>query len=116
MSLNRRQFLWASSAGVAALAMPNAGLGASVPRAKFKLGLGTYTFRLLDINGLIGHCKELNLRTIELSHPQYMLPQATLEEFRSVREPLTSGGVNLMSWFSANPSTRSSTHPLLQAC
>ncbi len=85
-----------------------------MPRAKFKLGLGTYTFRLLDINGLIGHCKELNLRTIELSHPQYMLPQAKLEEFRSVREQLTSGGVNLMSWFCGHLSKRSEIDALVE--
>jgi sugar phosphate isomerase/epimerase len=90
-----------SSAGVAALAIRGVapGFAESLPQAQFKLGLGTYTFRLLDIKGLIDHCKDLGLTTIELSHPQYMLPQAKLEEFPFVREQLTSGGVNLTSWF-----------------
>lgn len=101
MSLNRRQFIRTFSAGAAAVAVSEvvSGLAESEPRARFKLGLGTYTFRLLDIKGLINRCKELNLTTIELSHPQYMLPQAKLEEFPSVREQLSSGGVNLTSWF-----------------
>src|SRR5215467_10663236 len=99
--MDRRQFLESASAGIAALALTGAipALPESEPRARFKLGLGTYTFRLLDIKALIGRCKELNLTTIELSHPQYMLPQAKLEEFPLVRQQLTSGGVNLTSWF-----------------
>jgi len=41
----------------------------------------------------------MNLDFIELSHPQYMLPQAKLDEFRSVGAKLRSGGLNVMSWF-----------------
>lgn len=101
MVSNRRQFIQTSSATVAGLAIAGRafGLPESKPRARFKLGLGTYTFRLLNINGLIDRCKELDLRAIELSHPQYMLPQAKLDEFSSVREQLSSSGVNLTSWF-----------------
>jgi sugar phosphate isomerase/epimerase len=101
MSLNRRQFLRTAFANSAALVMNHSilGLAKTPPRAKFRLGLGTYTFRLLDINGLVGRCRELNLNAIELSHPQYMLPQAKLETFVSVRETLTSGAVDLVSWF-----------------
>jgi hypothetical protein len=79
MAFNRRQFLWAASAGAAGLALPSAGFAQPTrPRAKFKLGLGTYTFRALDLDHLIARCKEMNLDFIELSHPQYMLPQAKL--------------------------------------
>lgn len=42
---------------------------------------------------------KVSLNSIELSHPQYMLPQAKLAEFRSVSGQLKSGGLNLMSWF-----------------
>jgi L-ribulose-5-phosphate 3-epimerase len=41
----------------------------------------------------------MNVNFIELSHPQYMLPQAILDEFRSVSGQLKSGGLDLMSWF-----------------
>jgi hypothetical protein len=100
MAFNRRQFLWAASAGAAGLALPSAGFAQPTrPRANFRLGLSTYTFRVLDIDHLIGRCKEMNLDFIELSHPQYMLPQAKLDEFRLVSGQLKSGGVDLMSWF-----------------
>jgi hypothetical protein len=100
MAFNRRQFLWAASAGATGLALPSAGFAQPTrPRANFRLGLSTYTFRVLDIDHLIGRCEEMNLDFIELSHPQYMLPQAKLDEFRSVSGQLKSGGVDLMSWF-----------------
>src|SRR5882757_6854572 len=100
MAFNRRQFLLAASAGAAGLALPSAGFAQPTrPRAKFKLGLGTYTFRALDVDHLVARCKEMNLDFIELSHPQYMLPQAKLDEFRSVSAQLKSGGLDLMSWF-----------------
>jgi sugar phosphate isomerase/epimerase len=100
MAFNRRQFLWAASTGAAGLALPSAGFAQPTrPRAKFKLGLGTYTFRALDLDHLVARCKEMNLHFIELSHPQYMLPQAKLDEFRSVSAQLKAGGLDLMSWF-----------------
>lgn len=116
MAFNRRQFIRVSTAGAAGLAMSKVfvGLAESTPRAQFKLGLGTYTFRLLDIKDLIGRCKELDLTTIELSHPQYMLPQAKLEEFSSVREQLTSGGVNLISWFCGHLSKQAEIEALVE--
>ncbi len=83
-----------------ALALDGIGLlAATKPRAKFTLGLGTYTFRSLDVAGLIERCHQLSLRTIELSHPQYMLPQAKLDTFSLAREKLRAGGVNLVSWY-----------------
>ena len=116
MFVNRRHFLRASSASAAALAMEGviSGFTESRPRARFRLGLGTYTFRLLDISGLIGRCRELNLQAIELSHLQYMLPQAKLEVFPSVREELTSRGVDLVSWFCGHLSKRTEIEALVE--
>jgi inosose dehydratase len=97
--LDRRQFI--RSVCVAAANAPAVKrVGAETkPRAAFILGLGTYTFRNQDIDGLIERCKALDLRTIELSHPQFMLPQADLNTFRATRQKLKSGGVDLRSWF-----------------
>ena len=115
MSMTRRHFLQSYSASAAALAMGVVSeLAEERPRAKFKLGLGTYTFRLLDIAGLISRCQELNLHAVELSHPQYMLPQAKLEAFPSAREQLTSGGVELASWFCGHLSKRPEIDALVE--
>ena len=116
MSWSRRQFIRLSSAGVATLTMNGVAARASeaAPRARFRLGLGTYTFRRLDIASLVKRCKELNLSAIELSHVQYMLPQATLETFSSVREQLSSGGVDLVSWFCGHLSKRTEIEGLVE--
>ncbi len=116
MSLNRRSFLGAASASAAMLAMNGIvpELAEEAPRARFRLGIGTYTFRLLDIGSLIGRCKELNVYAIELSHPQYMLPQAKLEGFSSVRVQLTSGGVDLVSWFCGHLSKKTEIDALVE--
>jgi inosose dehydratase len=100
MQLNRRQFMGAISAGASAAAvLPSNLRAADKPPAAFTLGLGTYTFRNQDVAGLIERCRDLNLRTIELSHPQFMLPQADLSTFSTVRQQLVAGGVDLRSWF-----------------
>ena len=98
-SWNRRQFVRVFCAGNSALALKG--------RAQFTLGLGTYTFRSLDIGGLIQRCRQVGLRTIELSHPQYMLPQAKLETFSAAREKLRLGGIDLVSWYCGHLSKRS---------
>ena len=98
-SWNRRRFVRLFCAGKLALALKG--------RAQFTLGLGTYTFRSLDIGRLIKRCRELGLRTIELSHPQYMLPEAKLETFSAAREKLRTGGIDLVSWYCGHLSKRS---------
>jgi sugar phosphate isomerase/epimerase len=99
-TLDRRQFIRSVCVGAATGAPAVKRLGAETkPRAAFTLGLGTYTFRNQDIDGLIERCGSLNLRTIELSHPQFMLPQADLNTFAATRQMLKTGGVDLRSWF-----------------
>lgn len=98
--VNRRQFIRSVCVAAATGTPAVKRLGAATkPRAAFTLGLGTYTFRNLDIDGLIERCRALDLRTIELSHPQFMLPQADLNTFAATRRKLDSGGVELRSWF-----------------
>jgi len=112
----RRQFIRVASAGAAALALDGIklGLAGTRPRAKFKLGLGTYTFRSLDIGELIERCHQLGLRAIELSHPQYMLPQAKVDTFSAVRQKLSKGEVELASWYCGHLSKRSEIEPLVE--
>src|SRR5215475_10603389 len=105
-SWNRRRLLRLFSAGNIALTLAG--------RAQFTLGLGTYTFRSLDIEGLIGRCRQLGLPSIELSHPQYMLPQAKLETFSPAREKLRAGGIDLVSWYCGHLSKRSEIEPLAE--
>src|SRR5205823_6298298 len=78
MHLNRRRFIGAISAGASAAVSASHLRASDKPAAAFTLGLGTYTFRNQDMAGLIERCRDLNPRTIELSHPQFMLPQADL--------------------------------------
>ena len=99
MHLNRRRFIGAISAGASAAVSASHLRASDKPAAAFTLGLGTYTFRNQDMAGLIERCRDLNLRTIELSHPQFMLPQADLSTFATVRQELLAGGVDLRSWF-----------------
>jgi sugar phosphate isomerase/epimerase len=98
--LNRRQFIGSVCVATATGTPRLTYVGAETkPRAAFTLGLGTYTFRNQDIDGLIERCRALDLRTIELSHPQFMLPQADLKTFAGTQSKLSSGGIDLRSWF-----------------
>ncbi len=94
MTIDRRRFLCLSS-----LALMSGARAAGRPRAKFRLGIGTYTFRTLDVDGLVARCGELDVRAIELSHPQFMLPQVKLEAIPALKEKLQDGGVELLSYY-----------------
>jgi hypothetical protein len=85
-TLDRRQFIHSFCVAAAADMLTGKRLVAETkPRAAFTLGLGTYTFRNQDIDGLVERCRALHLNTIELSHPQFMLPQADLSTFAATR-------------------------------
>jgi inosose dehydratase len=99
-TLDRRQFVHSFCIAAAIDILTGKRLVAETkPTATFTLGLGTYTFRNLDIDGLMERCRALKLNAIELSHPQFMLPQADLNTFAATRQKLKMGGVDLHSWF-----------------
>src|SRR5438046_6881716 len=60
---------------------PLSSLIAALPNAKFKLGIGSYTFRSLSPEEMIKRLQQLKIAYIELSHPQFMLSQAKKEDF-----------------------------------
>ncbi len=102
--ISRRELLRFSSLGACAAVLP---VGVSpppaaapkTPKAKFRLGIGTYTFRAVDVDALVVRCRELGLRHIELSHPQFMLPQVKLEAIPALKEKLQAGGVEMLSYY-----------------
>jgi sugar phosphate isomerase/epimerase len=114
-TLDRRQFIHSFCVAAAADMLTGKRLVAETkPRAAFTLGLGTYTFRNQDIDGLVERCRALHLNTIELSHPQFMLPQADLSTFAATRRKLESGGVDLRSWFCGDLTKTSEIERLIE--
>lgn len=91
--ITRRNLLAGLGAGLFA---PRLGLGA---KAKFALGIGTYTYRGVSIEKLIENMKSHRLRHIELSTPGYMLRDVTLEKARALRANLDSGGIEVPSFY-----------------
>jgi sugar phosphate isomerase/epimerase len=68
-------------------------------KAKFKLGIGTYTFRSLTPAEMVNWLKQMKVEYIELSHPQFMLPQAKREDFPGLASVLKGGGIGVISWY-----------------
>ncbi len=99
MQLTRRNLLRLSGAGTGLLCSGLSLSSQGKERAKFRLGLGTFTFRSQDLKGLAERCRALGLPAIELSHPEYMLPRARVETFGTVRDTLKSSGIELVSWY-----------------
>ncbi len=91
-----------------------AGIGAAIftPRlvvgakAKFTLGIGTYTYRGVSTEQLIENMKSHHLRHIELSSPGFFLPGVTLEKTRELRSKLDAGGIEVPSYFCGDIKTK----------
>ena len=107
--LTRRNFTrnvlaLAAAGSLSALARksPLSSLMASAPNAKFKLGIGSYTFRSLSPEEMIKRLKQLRIAYIELSHPQFMLPQAKQEDFGPLAKLFNAGGIQVISWYGSS--------------
>ena len=70
-------------------------------KAKFTLGIGSYTFRKLPLDLMIERLHLLQIDTIELSHPQSMLPRAQMEDFGPLSELFKKGNIQIRSWYCA---------------
>jgi sugar phosphate isomerase/epimerase len=106
MKLTRRNFskylLGLSAASTAHALMPGiqsvSGLAASAI-TKFKLGIGTYTFRSLTLEEMVRQLKQLKIDAIELSQKPFWDIQTTKEEFAGAAKLFQENGIQIVSWF-----------------
>jgi sugar phosphate isomerase/epimerase len=106
MQLNRREFAikvstLAIGTGLASIPKTSQAIIHSATSAKFTLGIGSYTFRKLSPSVMIERLHLLQIDTIELSHPQSMLPRAKMEEFSQLSELFKKGNIQVRSWYCA---------------
>lgn len=111
--LNRRDFLWAGAGALAGEAILSAA-APKPPKARFRLGIGTYTFRAVDVDALVVRCRDLGVRYIEMSHPQYMLPQVKLDAIPALKEKLKAGGIEMPSYYCGHLRTAADLEKLAQ--
>jgi len=112
--LNRRELLQAGLGMLAGAVVPLVAGPAKPAKAKFKLGIGTYTFRAVDIDALVERCREVGVRYIEMSHPQFMLPQVKLEAIPAMKDKLKAGGVEMLSYYCGHLKTAADIEKLVQ--
>lgn len=91
--ISRRHFFKALGAGI--LASP-AVLGT---KARFTLGIGTYTYRGVTEDKMIQALAALQIHHIELSSPDYFLPSVKLQNIPILRAKLSRAGIKAVSYF-----------------
>ena len=100
MKLTRRNFskylLGLSAASSVHALMPNLA-GSSTP--KFKLGIGTYTFRSLTPEEMVHQLKQLKIDAVELSQKPFWDIQTKKEEFAVAATLFKENGIRIVSWF-----------------
>ena len=102
--LNRREFALkvsalAMGAGLTCIPKRIQAIVHPSPKAQFTLGIGSYTFRKLPPDLMIDRLHLLQIDTIELSHPQTMLPRARVEDFGPLSELFKKGNIQVRSWY-----------------
>ena len=98
--ITRRCFI--TSFGAAILALRKA-RGA---KARFDLGIGTYTYRGVTEDQMVEDLKALKIQKIELSSPNYFLPSVKLEAVRNLRTKLDQVGITAASYFCGDIKTQ----------
>ncbi|HVG39077.1 MAG TPA: sugar phosphate isomerase/epimerase family protein [Pyrinomonadaceae bacterium] len=93
-TLPRRTFL--AGCGAALVAAPAPG-GAT--KARFTLGIGTYTYHSLSIDEMIEHLVAIQVRRIELSSPDYFLPSLKMESIPVLKAKLDRAKITVDSYF-----------------
>ena len=106
MRLNRREFalkITSLAIGTGLVCIPRRIQAIVEPstKGKFTLGIGSYTFRKLSPDLMIERLQLLQIDTIELSHPQTMLPRARVEDFGQLSKLFKKGNIQVRSWYCA---------------
>lgn len=106
---NRRDFLrrsLISGVGVGAAALLARWLGPEAEtfaaQAKFKLGVGTYTFRGVDTDTELKHYQEFSIHHIELSSPPFFLNNIDKAAIKPFLEKLRLAEVELVSYYAGD--------------
>lgn len=68
-------------------------------RARFQLGVGTYTFRGVSIDTMIRRLVQLRIRHVELSSPDFMLPRVEVKETLLLRDKFRHAGIRAVSYY-----------------
>lgn len=96
--ISRRRFITVTAAGVGVLALSRP----AAARARFELGIGTYTFRGVSEEQMIADLRQLQITQIELSSPNYFLPAVKLGAMQNLRAKLDQGGIKAVSYFAGD--------------
>jgi sugar phosphate isomerase/epimerase len=107
--LERRDFLRKALTVAGGLGATRAVAGLLVPAgealaaaAKFKLGVGTYTFRGVDTDTELAHYRELGIHYIELSSPPFFLSNLETKAIKPYLEKLRRAEVEMLSWYAGD--------------
>jgi sugar phosphate isomerase/epimerase len=119
MQLTRREFAikvttLAIGTGLASIPKRAQAIVHSAPSAMFTLGIGSYTFRKLPPGVMIDRLHRLQIDTIELSHPQFMLPRAKVEDFGQLPELFKKGNIQVRSWYCAGVNSSEDIQKVLE--
>ena len=73
---------------------------------KLKLGIGTYTYHSLSIEGMVAQLVRLGIREIEMSRGEFMLfSKPKPERFESARAMFDAAGIRCVSYYTATIQT-----------
>src|SRR5436309_10863921 len=73
--------------------------GGRKSKARFELGIGTYTYRGVSLDQMIQDLTALKIREIEISLPDYFLPKVKLDAVPALRAKLEPAGIKAVSYF-----------------
>ena len=94
--MNRKEFVLSLSSALSATSLLRAA------PAPFTLGIGTFTYRNVAVDQMIADLKQLDIREIEMSRPEFMLTgKPTQERFEALKRQLDQAGIRAVSYFAS---------------
>ncbi len=91
--ISRRTFIGTCGIGLLAAEVVAA-------KARFTLGIGTYTYRGVTVDQMIERLAALDIRHVELSTPEFMLARLKPEEIPGLRAKFDRAGIQVLSYYS----------------